>query len=81
MSATTEENAYRSPLSKLVQFFHKSRDGWKQKCQAAKARAKRLYNHIVKLKASRNRWKEIARQSRREAEQLRQELAAVKNSA
>jgi uncharacterized coiled-coil DUF342 family protein len=80
MQAATAEKTYRSPLKKLVKFFRQSRDGWKRKCGAAKAKAKRFYNHITKLKASRNHWKEIARRYRDEAAQLRQELAAVKNS-
>lgn len=80
MSTTIENKEYRSPLYKLVAFFKKSRDGWKRKCQEAKKVAKRLANHIVKLKQSRNRWKVLARQYRIEVQQLQRELATVKIS-
>jgi hypothetical protein len=80
MSMTIEQKTYRSPLSKLVRFFERSRDGWKEKCQAAKKKAKALVNHVVALKKSRNRWKALARQHRNEVERLREELEQVKNS-
>lgn len=80
MSATVENTTYRSPVGKLLAFFKKSRDGWKRKCQEAKKVAKRLFNHIVKLKQSRNQWKARARQYRAEVQQLQRELAEVKIS-
>ncbi|MGA2068142.1 MAG: hypothetical protein ABSG86_24435 [Thermoguttaceae bacterium] len=80
MSMASERKTYRSPLSKLVRCFERSRDGWKRKCQEAKRVAKRFFNHIAKLKASRNRWKALARQYRHEVEQLREELAGIKTS-
>ncbi len=79
MSMVSEQKTYRSPLSKLVRFFRRSRDGWKEKCQAAKREGKALLNHVVALKKSRNHWKALARQHRDEVERLRQELEEIKS--
>jgi uncharacterized coiled-coil DUF342 family protein len=62
----------------LVRFFEKSRNGWKEKCQAAKRKGKSLLNHVAALKRSRNRWKALAREQRDEVERLRQELEEIK---
>jgi uncharacterized coiled-coil DUF342 family protein len=79
MSNLSEPKMYRSPQSKLVRFFERSRDGWKEKCQSAKRKAKALSNHVAALQKSRSRWKTLARQHRDEVEQLRQELQQVKS--
>jgi hypothetical protein len=42
MSASTDTKELKSPLRKLVQFFRRSRDRWKQKDQELKLRYKRL---------------------------------------
>jgi uncharacterized coiled-coil DUF342 family protein len=76
----SEQKTYRSPLNKLVRFFEKSRDGWKEKCQAAKRKAKTLLNHVATLKKSRNHWKAQARQHRDEVQRLRLELEQAKNN-
>ena len=80
MSALSEPKVYRSPLHKLLNFFRKSRDGWKAKCLAAKRKGKALANNIAALTKSRDRWKVQSRQQREEIEQLRQELEQAKNS-
>jgi len=69
---------YKSPIHKLLRFFERSRDRWKAKCQAAKARVKRLQSHTAKLLGSRQRWKELAQQRAREIEELRRELETLK---
>ncbi len=76
-----EGKMYRSPLRKLVRCFERSRNCWKQKCRSAKALAKRRGNRVRKLKASRDRWKEVAAQQAEELRQLRNELEALKNFA
>jgi hypothetical protein len=48
---------YRSPISKLLRFFHRSRDQWKAKCQVAKQENKSLKIRLAKMKESRDRWK------------------------
>jgi hypothetical protein len=80
MSASSEAKVYRSPLHKLLNFFRKSRDGWKVKCLTAKRKGKALANNVAALTKSRDRWKSLARQRRDAVEQLRQELEQAKNS-
>jgi len=48
---------FLSPLRKLVSFFRRSRDKWKEKCKAAKRQNKSLKLCLAKMKASRDRWK------------------------
>ena len=48
---------FLSPLTKLVIFFHLSRDEWKEKCKAAKRQNKSLKLCLAKMKESRDRWK------------------------
>ena len=52
---------YRSPISKLLIFFRRSRDQWKAKCKAAKRENKSLKTRLGKMKESRDRWKAEAR--------------------
>jgi hypothetical protein len=65
---------YRSPISKLVRFFHQSRDNWKAKCKVAKRENKSLKTRLAKMKESRDRWKAQARS-------LREGLQAAGESA
>lgn len=78
MSIVEIENKYKSPVYKLLPFFERSRDRWKEKCRAAKATVKQLKNQSSKLQQSRLRWKELAKEQVRELEQLRRELDAQK---
>lgn len=79
MIAVMEDKEYRSPQGKLVRFFERSRNGWKAKCQRAKAMVKRLTNGTQALKKSRDRWKALAKQQREELRQLRSDVEAQKN--
>jgi flagellar biosynthesis chaperone FliJ len=78
MGAGMEGKEYLSPPGKLIQFFERSRDGWKKKCQRAKAVVKRSSNGLQALKKSRDRWKALAKQQREELRRLQDELAAQK---
>jgi len=49
--------SFLSPLTKLVNFFQRSRDKWKEKCKAAKRQNKSLKLCLAKMKESRDRWK------------------------
>ena len=80
MSAVDEDKLLISPVQKLVRFFRRSRDGWKAKCQAAKAHVKQLKNGSSALRKSRDRWKELAQQRAEELRQLRRERAEQKRS-
>jgi hypothetical protein len=59
--STTESLSYRSPIAKLLRFFRRSRDQWKDKCKAAKRENKSLKTRLAKMKESRDRWKTEAR--------------------
>jgi hypothetical protein len=52
-----ETNNYKSPVRKLVNFFEKSRDNWKEKYQINKKENKKLKNKVCALKASQQKWK------------------------
>ena len=52
-----ESLPYRSPISKLLRFFCRSRDQWKTKCKGAKRENKSLKYRLAKMKQSRDRWK------------------------
>jgi hypothetical protein len=80
MPAVDEEKLLVSPVQKLVRFFRRSRDGWKAKCQAAKAHVKQLKNGSSALRKSRDRWKELAKQQAEELRQLHREQAEQKRS-
>jgi len=69
---------YLSPPQKLVHFFERSRNGWKQKCQQAKASVKRLANGLRAMRKSRDRWKSLAQQRGEELQRLQDQLAAQK---
>ena len=73
-----EVRLFRSPVKKLLSFFVRSRDGWKQKCQRAKTRVKRLGNRVQKLTVSRDRWKERAQTLGSELGHALEELQQLK---
>jgi len=56
-----EASSYRSPISKLLPFFCRSRNKWKAKCKEAKRENKSLKYCLAKMKESRDRWKSQAR--------------------
>ena len=55
---------YRSPISKLLRFFHRSRNKWKAKCKEAKRENRSLKYRLAVMTESRNRWKAEVRQMR-----------------
>ena len=48
---------FRSPLRKLVVFFQRSRDKWKEKCKNGTRKIKSLKICLAKMKESRDRWR------------------------
>lgn len=54
------ETPYKSPLKKLVVFFEKSRDNWKDKYLEKKIELKRAKNQINDLKHRKEDWKDRA---------------------
>jgi hypothetical protein len=62
-----EQASYRSPRSKLLRFFLRSRDKWKAKCKEAKRENKSLKYRLAVMTENRNRWKAEARHSAKNA--------------
>jgi hypothetical protein len=69
---------YKSPTSKLLRFFPKSRDRWKAKCQALRRENKKLANQNRAVEKSREHWKGVARTARQRVAELEQELEELK---
>ncbi len=61
-----EEKQYKSPQRKLVKFFEKSRNQWKEKCIDAKKKIKRLSNRIRFLGESKGYLKNQVKKLKRE---------------
>jgi hypothetical protein len=59
--SVSESLPYRSPISKLLRFFCRSRDKWKAKCKEAKRENKSLKYRLAVMTESRDRWKAEAR--------------------
>ena len=52
-----QNHYYKSPIRKLVNFFEKSRDNWKEKYQLNKKDNKKLKTKVCTFKASQQKWK------------------------
>lgn len=63
--SVAETLGYRSPLSKLLRFFRRSRDQWKSKCKVAKEENKSLKIRLAKMTESRDRWKAKAQSAQK----------------
>jgi hypothetical protein len=57
-SARVEPKAYKSPQRKLVPFFARSRDQWKEKCRGAKANLKQRKKKVQRGEARQRRQQE-----------------------
>ena len=72
-SARVEPQAYKSPQRKLVPFFARSRDQWKEKCRSAKASLKQLKKKVQRGDARQRRQHERLQALAREVGQLQAE--------
>jgi hypothetical protein len=81
MELATEAKTYRSPAYKLIAFFIKSRDQWKEKCRDGKNRIKRLKNRVEGLKKGRQKWKEKAQAAQARVVQLTEALEQQKRAS
>ena len=68
------ELSFRSPLRKLVVFFHDSRDKWKKKCQDAKHELKLLKRRFVNLQKNHDRLQQQYRQAEAQRQQLQTQV-------
>jgi chromosome segregation ATPase len=75
---TAMEQAYKSPITKLLRFFEASRDQWKKKHHEVKAELKLAHNQVRAVEKSRDMWRERAEESAQRVRQLEVELAEVK---
>jgi hypothetical protein len=80
MSTNTKVDQYRSPRKKLLRFFVGSRDGWKAKCAEANEDRKLLANQVRAVEKSREQWRTLAEERKRQIVQLEQELAELKRA-
>ena len=64
----------RSPLRKLVVFFRKSRDNWKNKYQDAKYELKLLKRRHANLRKNHDRWQRRYRQAEAQRQQLQTQV-------
>ncbi len=67
--ATKKE--YKSPQQKLLHFFNKSRDKWKEKCRTTKYNLKLRQNKIRYLEKIRTEMKETIAELENELEQMK----------
>jgi hypothetical protein len=64
MEGVMEDKTYLSPEYKLLEFFEKSRDRWKNKALERKQHIRRLEKRVAALETSRRKWKEKAQTQR-----------------
>ena len=72
MHTTTTTSEYKSPVKKLAAFFEKARDNWKAKYIAKRDQAILLANQVRAVEKSREHWKSVAQEARRELQQMKQ---------
>jgi polyhydroxyalkanoate synthesis regulator phasin len=80
MSAVMDALELKSPLRKLVQFFRRSRDRWKEKHHAMKRKCRRLANQAAAVEKSREQWRTQVQDLRQRVHELENELAKQKGS-
>ena len=78
MWTTTDGTTYKSRLRLLLEFFRRSRDNWKRKCQEAKATLKLAKNQNRAVQKSRAKWKAQAKELEAELRRVREELEEQK---
>lgn len=75
-----QEKTYKSPLKKLVKFFEKSRDSWKNKYTEKNKELKRAKNQINDLKQRKEDWKERAKKAEDELKEINSKSSEVKKN-
>jgi hypothetical protein len=81
MSAIMDVGQYRSPRKKLLRFFVGSRDSWKAKCAEANEGRKLLANQVRAVEKSREQWRILAEERKRQIAELEGELAELKRTS
>ncbi|MCK5354617.1 MAG: hypothetical protein KAJ63_05830 [Methyloprofundus sp.] len=75
----SDTDFYKSPLRKLVQFFEKSRDNWKQKSLQHKKENRRLNKKLRVLETAKKRWKDEAITLRKQLKNLEKTADILEN--
>lgn len=70
---------FRSPLRKLVAFFQRSRDQWKEKCQQAKHQLKLLKRRCARLENKCDQWRQRLQESESQRQELLHQVEALSN--
>lgn len=73
-----KEAHYKSPRSKLIRFFQKSRDAWKAKHHELKNTCKYWENQARAVEKSRMAWRQRAETSEQRLAQLEAEIEGLK---
>jgi hypothetical protein len=76
-----QEKQYKSPLKKLVKFFEKSRDNWKNKYLEKKKELKRATNRIYDLEIRKDEWKERALEAETKLKEKDRNSSEVKKNS
>lgn len=72
--------SFKSPPSKLIGFFKKSRDSWKKKHHGVKKSCKYWQNQARAVEKSRKVWRERAEASEQRVAELEAEIEDLKFS-
>ena len=78
MVQMADGTTYKSRTKTLMEFFRRSRDGWKQKCFIAKAALKKFKNRSQWMATSRDYWKERARELESQLQCLREKQKTIR---
>jgi len=73
-------DALSSPPRKLLPFFKKSRDAWKDKHHEVKGECKLLSNQARAVEKSREKWRERAKTAEQRVKELEREIEQLKSS-
>lgn len=72
MWMTTDGTTYKSRPKVLLEFFRRSRDNWKRKCQETKAALKLAKNQNRAVQESRAKWRAQAKELEAELRRVRE---------
>ena len=67
----TKEKSYKSPKWKLIRFFEKSRNGWKQKAKEAKYQIKLLRKRVKYLEQHKKEFKKRSKDLEHQVQQMK----------
>ncbi|MCA9264530.1 MAG: hypothetical protein R3E01_33730 [Pirellulaceae bacterium] len=78
MSAGREAKEFKSPVAKLVRFFQRSRDLWKERHHLVKRKCRQLVKQTAAVEKSRQDWRTKALSLRQRVRELELALSQQK---